>query len=50
GEMKVLDDAAKNRLSAFEKVIERLLALSEKELANEELKEEDYEFIRNFGD
>jgi hypothetical protein len=49
-EMKVLDDRARARLDAFEKLVERLLAISEKELANEELTETDYAFIRNFGE
>jgi len=49
-EMKVLDAVAKKRLDDFESVLERLLAISEKELANEELKEADYDFIRNFGE
>ena len=49
-EMKVLDDAAKGRLDALEKLLVRLLAIVEKELANQELKEEDYDFIRNFGE
>jgi len=48
-EMKVLDAAAKNRLVEFERLLERLLAIAEKELANQELQEADYEFIRNFG-
>jgi hypothetical protein len=48
--MKVLDPAATKRLDAFEKLLERLLAISEKELANEELPEDDYKFIRNFGE
>jgi len=49
GDMKVLDAAAQKRLDAFEKLLERLLAISEKELANEELKDTDYDFIREFG-
>jgi hypothetical protein len=49
-EMKVLDARATARLDAFEKLMERLLAISEKELANEELTETDYAFIRNFGE
>jgi hypothetical protein len=49
-EMKVLDERAKNRLDAFEKLLERLLAHSEKELRNEELTEADYAFIRDFGE
>src|SRR5262249_28890023 len=48
-EMKVLDAKARNRLDTFEKLLERLLAISEKELANQELKEDDYQFIRTFG-
>jgi hypothetical protein len=49
-EMNVLDAAARGRLNALEKLLERLLAVSEKELANQELQEADYEFIRNFGE
>ncbi|MBI1916662.1 MAG: DUF3160 domain-containing protein [Planctomycetes bacterium] len=48
-EMKVLDAAAKGRLDAFEKLLERLLAIAEKELADKPLKEDDYAFIRHFG-
>ncbi len=48
-EMNVLDSAARNRLENLEKILERLVKLSEKELENEELIEEDYEFIKNFG-
>jgi len=47
--MKVLDAPAKKRLDDFEKLLERLLAIAEKELANQELTEADYQFIRNFG-
>jgi hypothetical protein len=49
-EMNVLDKPAKNRLDAFETLLERLLAIAAKELANEELVEKDYAFIRNFGE
>jgi hypothetical protein len=48
-EMKVLDAKAQARLIALEKLLERLLAISEKELANQELMEEDYAFIRYLG-
>jgi hypothetical protein len=48
--MKVLDDAARTRLSEFEKLLERLLAISEKELADRELSQDDYQFIRQFGE
>ena len=49
-DMKVLDQEAKNRLNNFEKLLERLLAVVEKELDDKELTEEDYQFIRNFGE
>jgi hypothetical protein len=48
-EMKVLDTRAKQRLDAFEKLLERLLAIVEKELANQELPAQDHDFVRNFG-
>jgi hypothetical protein len=48
--MNVLDDTSKYRLERLETVLERLVDLSERELANEELTAEDYEFIENFGD
>jgi hypothetical protein len=48
--MNVLDSASSNRLEHLETILERLVELSGKELANEELSEADYEFIKNFGD
>jgi len=48
-DMKVLDEASKSRLQRLEGILERLVVLSEKELANEKLEEADYEFIKNFG-
>ncbi|MDY6970763.1 MAG: DUF3160 domain-containing protein [Thermodesulfobacteriota bacterium] len=48
--MQVLDNSARQRLKSLERILERLLVLSEKELKNEELVDEDYEFIRDFGD
>jgi hypothetical protein len=48
--MNVLDEVSTYRLERLESILERLVVLSEKELANEELTEEDYEFIENFGD
>jgi hypothetical protein len=48
--MNVLDDVSAHRLERLETILERLVLLSEKELANEELTEADYEFIENFGD
>jgi hypothetical protein len=47
--MKVLDDAATKRLAGFEKIIERLLAISEKELANQKLSDADAKYIYDFG-
>jgi hypothetical protein len=48
--MNVLDPVSKNRLENLETILERLVELSAKELENEELTQEDYEFIENFGD
>ena len=48
--MDVLDEPAKYRLERLETILERLVVLSEKELANEELTVADYQFIENFGD
>jgi hypothetical protein len=47
--MGVLDSSSKSRLTELESILSRLQAISEKELENEELTEEDYEFIKNFG-
>jgi len=49
-EMGVLDPASKSRLADLESILSSVQAISEKELGNEELTEEDYEFIKNFGD
>ncbi len=49
-EMDVLDDTSKYRLENLEKILERLVTLSKKELENQELTQEDYDFIKNFGD
>ncbi|MDH5201037.1 MAG: DUF3160 domain-containing protein, partial [Candidatus Bathyarchaeota archaeon] len=49
-EMGVLDRTAKMRLGSLEEILRRLVDLSEKELRNEELTQEDYDFIRDFGD
>jgi hypothetical protein len=49
-EMEVLDPTSKARLTELETILSRLQAISEKELENEELTSEDYEFIKNFGD
>jgi hypothetical protein len=49
-ELEVLDKTAEMRLSSLEEILRRLVELSEKELGNEELTQEDYDFIRDFGD
>ena len=48
-EMEVLDLSAKSRLESLEEILERLVGISEKELRNEELTQDDYDFIKNFG-
>jgi hypothetical protein len=50
GEMNVLNDAAKQRLASFETILERLLAIVEKELADKALTEQDYQYIKDFGE
>ncbi|MCK4731599.1 MAG: DUF3160 domain-containing protein, partial [Methanophagales archaeon] len=50
GEMDVLDNSAKRRLNNLEKILDRLVELSKKELENKELTKEDYDFIKNFGE
>ncbi|MDG6256866.1 MAG: DUF3160 domain-containing protein [Methanomicrobiaceae archaeon] len=49
-EMEVLDEASKARLNRLEAVLKRLEEISVRELENERLAEDDYAFIRNFGD
>lgn len=49
-DMKVLSDDAKQRFTAFEKLTEKLFAISEKELRNGNLSEEEYAFIRDIAD
>ena len=49
-EMGVLDPVSKARLANLEDILSRLQDISEKELENEELTAEDYEFIKNFED
>jgi hypothetical protein len=48
-EMKVLDEMARRRLTSLEKIVARLLEISQAELANRKLAQEDYAFIRNFA-
>ncbi|MBN1871185.1 MAG: DUF3160 domain-containing protein [Candidatus Omnitrophica bacterium] len=47
--MEVLDDTSRNRMTSLVGILERLLELSEKELANEELTDDDYDFIEDFA-
>ncbi|HID19912.1 MAG TPA: DUF3160 domain-containing protein [Methanophagales archaeon] len=49
-EMNVLDDSAKYRLNSLTSILERLVDISNKELENQELTKEDYDFIKNFGE
>jgi hypothetical protein len=48
-EFRVLSSESAKRLDELEKIVGRLLDLSVKELANELLSPDDYDFIRNFG-
>jgi len=48
-EMGVLDDVSRARLESLDSILERLLAISQKELANRKLAESDYKFISKFG-
>jgi len=48
--MQVLDKAASGRLARLEKILQQLLDISQKELANEPLTDEDYDFIKYFGE
>ncbi|MCZ7385556.1 MAG: DUF3160 domain-containing protein [Candidatus Methanoperedens sp.] len=50
GGLEALDAGDKTRLESLESILSRLLELSTKELENQELTEEDYTFIRNFGE
>jgi len=49
-DLKVLDPESEARLVSLQGILVRLLRITEKELSNEELTEEDYAFIRNFGE
>lgn len=49
-EMDVMDRTAKRRLDSLEMILERLVNISSKELENKELTQDDYDFIKNFGD
>jgi len=49
-DLKVLDPESEARLVSLQEILIRLLRITEKELNNQELIEEDYAFIRNFGE
>jgi hypothetical protein len=49
-DLDVLNETEKARLQRLERILERLINISKAELENKELNEDDYEFIRNFGD
>ncbi len=49
-DMDVLDESARYRLENLEDILKRLVEISSKELENKELTEDDYDFIKNFGD
>ena len=49
-DMQVLSSEETQRLESLEEILQKLLDISIVELQNEELTEDDYEFIRNFGD
>jgi len=48
-EMEVLDEQSDKDFTTLENTLEKLLEISIKELENKELTDEEYEFIRNFG-
>ena len=48
-DMKVLDDTGRERLTALDEILQRLLDISVRELRNEKLDAGDYEFIRSFA-
>jgi hypothetical protein len=49
-ELGVLDSLTKGRLEQLERILAQLVAISVRELANEELTEEDHELIESFGE
>ena len=49
-DMNVLTETEINRLQSLETVLQRLISISINELENKELTDNDYEFIRNFGE
>jgi hypothetical protein len=49
-ELDALTNEEKSRLESLEGILERLIQISQDELEGKELSQEDYEFIRNFGE
>ncbi len=49
-EMNVLDESSKARLKSLEGTLEKLIEISKQELENKELSQDDYDFIKNFGE
>ena len=47
--LEVLDEEATRRLDTLAEILQRLLSLSEQELANKELTDEDYKFIEDIA-
>jgi len=47
---KVLDEVSEKRLDSLTEIVDRLQKISELELKNQELSEDDYRFIKYFGD
>jgi len=50
GQLDALSEAERSRLEDLESVLERLIEIARDELENKELDDDDYEFIRNFGE
>ncbi len=48
--MEVLDDTSRYRLQNLEEILERLVEISTQELEDQELSQEDYGFIKDFGE
>ena len=49
-DMNALNETEKSRLSSLEYILERLINISKDELENKILTDDDYKFIRNFGE
>ena len=49
GNLNALSDEEESRLESLENILDRLITISQNELEGKELSEDDYKFIRNFG-